>query len=320
MVNRGDVALADLTAILGPILITILDPSSGNKDGFWANYWAFWSIFSGAVAAVLIFLWQIKLDNRKEAVNRYLDFQYDMFKNISTSLLQFDSSMNFSEKNLESKMHLAQELVTLLYMIEEGKKQLNEVVQNNDKLLEQDHRIGTFDELDKSLLDVLENPKNEELRNLVENNYPDLKRIIADKFEQRGKENSILNHWYLSEKSARSAKYLIGVSAVDKRILAIYDINDPESVKLDGVWVSFKPHKNPVLSVEEAQKGNHFVMEELTSWNARNPILYLKQYYTDSEGKSGLSTRTSNYLEDKLNDFETLGARDIIVVRTAGCD
>ncbi|GAP03579.1 hypothetical protein [Fructobacillus tropaeoli] len=246
-----------------------------------------------------------------------------MFKDISNSLLQFDSSLRVENQSIEEKKELAQELVTLLYMMEEGKNRLSYVKHFQKASDEPDPRFGSFTDLDCRLRVVLADPKNEDLRDLIENNYPDLKRIISQKFAGQNAEDSILKHWYLSEKSARSAKYLIGVAAVDKRILGIYKIGGSKAIELEGVWVSFKYDEieeilKPV-SEKEKNKDN-YVAEELKQWTGRNPILYLKEYFTNAKGESILSSQTKEGLARQLKiepkEFDQLGDREIIVVRT----
>lgn len=207
--------------------------------------------------------------------------------------------------------------------------------------------IIDFDDIIKHIINLLKNEDNRKLACFLSKNYPDLANTKFLSFTKvptnsgdtltnhnvdnnmlseiespndssttkQSDNNKILGSWLLNESSANEAKYLIGISSIDKRILATYALDNSGYVTSINGRVDFTNVATPINDLDASGYGP---MPKLEKWNAQNPVLYYKQFL---EKKNLDLDDTEKIIVDILDlsspyEFDELTSKDIIVVRT----
>jgi len=316
-----------------------------NSTNYWNNFWNFWPSFLGAIIAIVIFISQIEIensknrklkinDNNEKIKNDYFKFQDDMMKNILKLLLDFSPELREdTSKNKTKTKQLAVSLVTLLYSASEAETQRNridKVIDDNNE--DEQNRLVDFSEVDSQITQILNDNKNKDIIDLVEKTYPDLKAVIKSrtKFnkdtraDQKKDNDIILGHWILKLKNAQNAKYLIGVSTIDKRILGTFKIDNGKKISRDEDTnrIYFGDGASPITNVDPDNNKNNPIMPHLQNWISQNPILYYKQYLSSKNIVLSQNDKKiiCNTLNIAINEYDKLNGRDIIVVRTSLLD
>lgn len=310
-----------------------------NTTDYWDNFWNFWPGFLGGIIAIVLFINQIEIDKsekkktkddevRKEIFQRYLDFQDDMLTNIVKLLLDFEPSLREDDSVTQNKQ-LASSLVTLMYYVEDGQNRRFELQRYLDNNELEDNRLLDFNDVSMQLDSIITDESNKTVVDIVRQSYPDLKASIDYRFANKIKsdQNSnkvqndiILGSWILNKWSAQHAKYLVGVSTIDKRILGIFKITNPEYIDVDPNFenrIYFGNGTETIKSVDKDDNKNNLIMPHLDNWTARNPVLYYKQYLKSKN--IDLSKEIPSIAKEfnmSVDEFEHLNDRDIIIVRT----
>lgn len=131
----------------------------------------------------------------------------------------------------------------------------------------------------------------------------------------------------LKKSSAESAKYLIGVSTKDKRIVGAYNLNQATIIIGENKRVEFQlPDTHSRLYVEGQQMRPVLqYLPGLKHWTAMNPVLYYLAYLKSSNItlQDSDKKQLASFLLDQKTDLAnaekflaTLSDRDIVVVRT----
>lgn len=322
-----------LYGIISLIIISLIVGFDTDSKDYWSNFWNFWPNILGAIVAIILFINQLQIDkkvnkdaieqqHKSEDIQRYLDFQDSMITKIAKLLLDFNDGLRDNETR--QKKQLSTSLVTLLYAIQDGEKRREKIQPLID---DDDSQFLDFQDASTQINSIIADPKNEDIINIVKTSYPDLNNIIIkrkkeiEKIKNQSQNNEIvLGNWIINESSAKNAKYLIGVSTIDKRILGVFKATDSskiERVNNDGINRIHFEGMEPVKSVTMDNK-NNMVMPMLEDWTSRNPILYYKKYLEVNEhtlSKEQIEA-ISTEMDLKPKEFNSLGNRDIIVVRT----
>lgn len=127
------------------------------------------------------------------------------------------------------------------------------------------------------------------------------------------KDIDVLGHWILNKSYAKRAKYLIGVSTKTKRVVRVFKLadNGVADYNEETGRILFNAEKSLYRDNTREVNESSLVLPELTNWTAMNPVLYFKSYL-----KKHKELKYSKELSKYIQDYEELGDRDIIVVRT----
>lgn len=321
------------------------------NDNFWQNYWSFF----GVVLTILAALWGVIHQIEKEQINKFVELQEKFRKEKSKFFLDFDGYIAINSKVLAKNnnyplfIKLCKELADLIYTSRDigyRRKRLEKEISKIDDKIDDD-----FSVFDDNVLSIINDWRYLEIVDFVVEYFEDISAYIDEIRKQqknssennglKGNEkkslkeqesekdinffdNRILGYWILNRPSAENAKYLIGVSTSDKRILAIYRLNGKTSFNEFTRRILFSAEEclyyrdsknSKYLNDEESKKP--IILDALLDWRAQNPVLYYKQY---SESKGIKKSIQNNNLKHFIPEISTLKPRDIIVVRTQKFD
>lgn len=318
-------------------------------NDYWTGYWASIPTYLAVVIAVVTFHSQqeehtrdLKKQEAMEKRNRYLEYQEKIENELIPKLANFSPML----KGTKTKPELVADLVALLSAAD--KMDLKRKVLLPDEYLEDDE-ITDLSEFTERTEEIVRNKDYNDVVNTVadiqSNFYLTINRIrdemtvklkrekdkedmlkggyvaeekqsyVVDGETERINSN-ILGNWILKYENAENAKYLVGVSTRDKRILGVYKLKgDPKQLD-ENNRVLFS--KEETLYIEKSNKKEDRAMPGLDNWTSRNPVLYYKKYLKSKNFE--LENENMSYVLDKLNltkeQYNHLSEKEIIVVRT----
>lgn len=130
--------------------------------------------------------------------------------------------------------------------------------------------------VDKHMFSETESPNDSSATKQFDNNMlSEIESPNDSSTTKQSDNNKILGSWLLNESSANEAKYLIGISSIDKRILATYALDNSGSVISINGRVDFTNVATPINDLDASGYGP---LPKLEKWNAQNPVLYYKQF------------------------------------------
>lgn len=132
-------------------------------------------------------------------------------------------------------------------------------------------------------------------------------------------DNKIPGWWVISEYYAKRAKYLVGVATKDRRVVGVYKLDGNNIVQSSEDRKYFNIDVSNRLFLENDDNRQIRPFPRLDDWRAKNPVLYYLGYVNWLSNDSENEDR--KYIMEMLNistmeEFRSLSARDIIVVRT----
>lgn len=304
----------------------VFSSSKSTNTLLWTNYWVIVAAIVPIAGALLSFYFQFEMNEYTKNKEKYLNFQESVQKK------QAPKFINFSRKretlNEKQKLQLAKDLVALMYTsIDIDKKRISLGIEADDP------DISDLSDFNDRITQIIQDEANLEIIAEVEKNYFDLHKFISDKnsskffdsestsnkidndktFMMNTEDEKILGYWILNQFRARNAKYLIGVSTKDKRILGVYKLNGDVDVDENTKRVLFHANKKLYFDSDENQP---ITMPKLDNWTAQNPVLYYNQYLKNKN--VNLSTEDVDTINKVISPekYELLQLGDIIVVRT----
>lgn len=206
-----------------------------------------------------------------------------------------DNTNNFDPKGqIPEKLYsmlLDENFLNYKTKIEEDFPQLAKVIK---RILE----LKNSDASDKSSLDDAFGVKSSDAKS------PDTKSQIIDA--------NFLGTWITTPDRAKKVKYLVGVSNINKQVIAIYKLKGIENTsdEEDG-RIRFKQDQE-VSRIDVYKENSDKISRIFKNWDSRNPVLYYNKWSQAKAVNDPLKELIANKYQDKNND----GDDDIIIVRT----
>lgn len=273
---------ASVAGILGLFLLFLFLGIVGglvgfNVDGYWTNYWTFFAGILPIIAVVLVFYAQLVVDKNTYNVQNYISLQNELQQEIS------DRLVHFTEYSIVDKKVLISDLAFFLYSLQNIDIKRLQLDFDKDQNSE---NVTDFSEFSQRVHEIINSEKYSEIVQAVRQNFYDLGPIIDKKISDENKlTDDILGYWIVNEYRAKNAKYIIGVSTLDKRVLGIFKISDKNKISKDEnngrVYfggtdaIMFQPKKDSSNSVYIP-----FLKEK---WTAQNPVLYYKRFLKNND-------------------------------------
>lgn len=305
------------------IVIWVCISSKNTNTLLWTNYWVMVAAVIPIAGALLSFYFQFEMNEYTKNKEKYLNFQESVQKQQAPKFINFSKTRSPAQK-----LQLAKDLVALMYTsIDIDKKRISLGIDSDDP------DISDLSDFNDRITQIIQDDDNSEIIAEVEKNYFDLHKFISDKnpskfsdseatnnkivsdktFMMNTEDEKILGYWILSQFRARNAKYLIGVSTKDKRILGVYELNGDVDVDENTKRVLFYASKRLYF---DGDREPSVTMPKLDKWTAQNPVLYYKQYLKNKNFK--LSPEDIDTINKVISPgkYDLLEFGDIIVVRT----
>lgn len=302
--------------------ITIFLSFRGDSNS-WTNFWQVIGAILGVVGAILAIVYERREEDKVRRDKKRKDAHFelkDLSGNVDREIIPLLFELEKDDKIDDSRRHNYWVMV-LSYKVRAG-----DITSRLSDLLNDESGHNHLSDANYDFSDVL--LEIERLYNLPENK--EIVDGIIDKydhfpsFDNKSEEskdfrdNYVKVSWILKREYAEKAKYLVGVSTKDKRIMRIFKLeeNGVESQDENTKRITFASQKT-LYSANELEKGRAIYLDELKEWRSSNPVLYFKAFL--EANNLPYSKILDKYLEDG-DTYQNLDPREIIVVRTRKFD
>ncbi len=313
----------------GILLFSLISFFAVKSNDFWQNYWTGIPIFISLAIALGSFYVQMRTDKNKRNFEKYLEFQEYIEREMFPKIANF-----IGDKKLDDRQ-LTNDLLQLLIAFDSLESKRKNLLTLNQR--EKEPEVAEYLEpLRKKLATIINDEKYAHIVEIVSKSLFPLSNVISDlnKFyadeQMKGvddvslsiindSDNKILGWWVISEYYAKRAKYLVGVATKDRRVVGVYKLDGNNVVQSSEDRKYFKVDVSNRLFLENDNNRQTRPFPRLDDWRAKNPVLYYLGYVNWLSNDSENEDR--KYVMEMLNistmeEFRSLSARDVIVVRT----
>lgn len=278
--------------------ISPYNPSMNHTD-YWGNYFSVLGTVVAILGSVVLFIENEKKEKIKESAKE----AKEKIEKIDVSKIKI--LFPIISKLEKSEPLIDEDIIDILTLILE--------VDALTRLMENEEDVS--DPLNDSpvVTNIISSNSFHSYSQFINDNYPELStRLDSYKNMHINEENtellkkSILGDWIISQKNAKKAKLIIGISGYNNQILGIYKLPQYDNEK--NSFSTNADNGRVRFFVGNDRKYSHMETTILKSWTSRNPVLYPNHF--ENYGKE-----VQEYLSN--TDLKALdGLQDIIIVKT----